>query len=152
MQTETRDIGGMAAAVVFIAVGAIALYDTAGYADIDSAVFPRTVASGLVLSSIGYLVYALLRGPRTLREGGGSTPRRVALVAVMLGSVLAMPWIGFLASGIIAFLCLILVAMHDPWTRQKMLLYPAVGIAIVAAFFVLFRYGLQVPLPEASLF
>ena len=152
MQTETRDTGGMAAAVVFILLGAIALYDTAGYADIDSAVFPRTVAIGLVLSSIGYLVYALVRGPRTLREKGGSTPRRVALVAAMLLSVIAMPWIGFLAAGVIAFLCLIVVAMHYPWTKQKMLLYPVVGIAIVGAFFVLFRYGLQVPLPEARLF
>lgn len=152
MQTETRDIGGMAAAVAFIVIGAIALYDTVGYADIDSAVFPRTVASGLVLSSIGYLIYALLRGPRTLREKGGSTPRRVALVAVMLLSVMAMPWIGFLVAGVIAFLCLILVAMHDPWTKQRMLVYPVVGIAIVGAFFVLFSYGLQVPLPKARLF
>jgi hypothetical protein len=152
MQTDTRDIGGMAAAVVFIAVGAIALYNTMGYADIDSAVFPRAVASGLVLSSLGYLIFALLRGPRTVREKGGSTLRRVSLVVVMLGSVIAMPWIGFLASGIIAFLCLIVVAMHDPWTTRNRVLYPVIGIAIVAGFFALFRYGLQVPLPEARLF
>ncbi|MGX1096175.1 tripartite tricarboxylate transporter TctB family protein [Amorphus sp. MBR-141] len=151
-QTNARDIGGMAAAAVFIVVGAIALYDTTTYADIDSAVFPRAVSIGLVLSSLGYLIYALLPGPRTLREKGGSTPRRVALVAVMLLSVIAMPWIGFLASGIIAFLCLIVVAMHDPWTPRNMLLYPVIGIVIVGGFFALFRYGLQVPLPEARLF
>lgn len=150
--TDKRDIGGIVAAAVLVLVGAIALYDTAGYADIDSAVFPRTVAIGLILSSIGYIVFAFVRGPRAERTNPGSTPRRIALVAAMLLSVIAMPWIGFVASGIIAFLCLILVSMHDPWTRQKAILYPIVGIAIVIGFFALFRYGLLVPLPQGRLF
>jgi len=150
--TESRDVGGVVAAFVLVVIGAIALYDTAGYADIDSAVFPRTVAIALILSSLGYIVYAFLRRPPAEERNPGSTPRRVALVAVMLLSVAAMPWIGFIASGIIAFLCLILVAMHDPWTRQRAILYPIVGIAIVLGFFALFRYGLLVPLPKGRLF
>lgn len=152
MQTDRRDIGGMVAAAILIAIGAVALYDTTTYSDIDSAVFPRTVAIALMLSAIGYIVYALVRGERTVRAPGGSYPRRIALVAGMLGAVVAMPWIGFVASGLVAFFCLTLVAMHDPWTPGRMILYPLVGVAIVLGFFALFRYGFLVPLPEGRLF
>ncbi|MDQ0313647.1 tripartite tricarboxylate transporter TctB family protein [Amorphus orientalis] len=150
--TEGRDVGGLVAAIVLVLIGAIALYDTTGYADMDSVVFPRTVAIALILSSLGYIVYAILRRPPAEAHNTGSTLRRVSLVAVMLVSVAAMPWIGFVASGIVAFLCLILVAMHDPWTWQKAIVYPLVGIAIVVGFFALFRYGLLVPLPKGRLF
>lgn len=152
MQTERRDIGGIIAALVLIGFGAVALYDTTTYSDVDSAVFPRTIAIALMLSAIGYIAYALVRGERTVRTPGGSYPRRIALVAVMLGSVAAMPWIGFVASGLAAFFCLTLVAMHDPWTRGRVVLYPLVGVAIVIGFFALFRYGFLVPLPEGRLF
>lgn len=151
-QTDRLDSRGVAAAAIFVLAGAVALWDTTGYSDVDSAVFPRTVAIGLIVFSVSYIVYAFIRRGRRVQPSGGSSARRVALVAVMLGAVAAMPWIGFILSGLAAFLCLTLAAMYDPWTRGRMVLYPLVGAVIVIGFFALFRYGFLVPLPEGRLF
>jgi hypothetical protein len=82
----------------------------------------------------------------------GSTTRRVLLVATMLLSCFAMPWLGFLVSGIITFGLLMLVAMYDQWSPQKRIIYPVVAVAIVLGFYTLFSKFLQVPLPTGVLF
>jgi len=150
---RSRDVAGSIAAAVFILIGAAAWWDTASMADPDSYVFPRTV----IVLMVGFSLLLILRN--LLRGGGrhhlsteGSWPRRLGLVAVMLGGASAMPLIGFLPAGIIVFLAIMLLAMYDPWQGARRLVFPLVGIAIVVAFFILFAEVLRVPLPVGSLF
>jgi putative tricarboxylic transport membrane protein len=149
----SRDLAGSIAAALFILIGAAAWWDTASMADPDSYVFPRTVIVLMVGFSLLLIVRNLLYG------GGqhhlsteGSWPRRIGLVAVMLGGASAMPLIGFLPAGIIVFLAIMMLAMYDPWQGARRLVFPLVGIAIVVAFFILFAEVLRVPLPVGSLF
>lgn len=138
---------------LFIVIAAVTLWDTTSYTDADSYVFPRTIAVVLIVFSLVLIVQWLL-GRQSLSEppAAGSTPRRIALVIAMLAATAAMPWIGFLVSGVLAFAAVLLIAMYDPWTRFRTIVYPVVGLVIVGGFYLLFREVLQVPLPVGSVF
>jgi hypothetical protein len=83
---------------------------------------------------------------------GASTPRRVALVAAMLISTALMPYLGFLISGVAAFAAIMLIAMYDPWTRYRKIVYPLVCVGVVVGFYTMFAKVLLVPLPAGLLF
>lgn len=148
------DLGGMICAVAFIVVGIFALYDTTTMADRDSYVFPRTIAIAMIVFSIMLIAWTLIRPgfSAVAAQQPGSIARRVGLVAAMLAGTAMMPYLGMLLSSIIAFGALMAVAMYDPWTRMRLIVFPIVGVAIVAGFYVLFAEALQVPLPIGSLF
>ncbi len=148
----SRDIGGMVVAAVFVLVGVLALWDTLDYADADSYVFPRTVAGSLIVFCIASIVWNLARPPDRVQRGPESTMRRVGLVIVLLVAALSMPYLGFLLSGLAAFMAIMLLAMYDPWTRARVFVYPLVGTAIVLGFYFLFNKVLLVPLPAGRLF
>lgn len=155
MSTENRtDIATPIFAALFIAVGALVLWDTTTYADADSYVFPRTVAIIMIGLCILLVLRWLLFGRRADLEEqpSGSFVRRVVLVLAMIGAALAMPYIGFLISGFLAFGIIMLAAMYDPWTPFRLVVYPLAGLAIVLGFYLLFSYTLQVPLPVGALF
>ncbi|PIW30870.1 MAG: hypothetical protein COW30_01235 [Rhodospirillales bacterium CG15_BIG_FIL_POST_REV_8_21_14_020_66_15] len=154
MPTEPRsDTGGAVVSAILIGVACLVIWDSMSYMDKDSAVFPRTFAGVLIVASAAYIVKWLLgRGEAGPGADTGSLPRRVLLVGIMLGGTMAMPWIGFIGAALPVFAALTLVAMYDPWTRFRVLVYPLIGIAIVLGFFYLFREVLQVPLPTGDLF
>ncbi|MCB2102557.1 MAG: tripartite tricarboxylate transporter TctB family protein [Rhodobacterales bacterium] len=146
-------------ALIFIALCGVAMWDTTNMADPDSYVFPRAVATALIVFSVMLILYSLLRpgrGGRDLEGGevqkGGNTPRRVALVGCMLGTAFLMPVLGFLPAGLLSFGALMLSAMYDPWTRFRLIVYPIAGVAIVAGFYLLFSKAFLVPLPEGIFF
>ncbi|MEO3429531.1 tripartite tricarboxylate transporter TctB family protein [Pelagibius sp. CAU 1746] len=148
-----RDAAGSLAAAVFILAGAVAWWDTTQMSDPDSYVFPRTVVVLMVAFSLLLILRNLLRGAGQRHSPvEGSQPRRLGLVAVMLGGALAMPLIGFLPTGMIVFLAIMMLAMYDPWKGARCVVFPVVGVAVVVAFFVLFAEVLRVPLPVGSLF
>ena len=70
----------------------------------------------------------------------------------MLASTALMPWLGFLISGLAAFISIMFIAMYDPWTRLRVFVYPLVCGAVVLGFYFLFAELLLVPLPVGSLF
>ncbi|MBT3360541.1 MAG: tripartite tricarboxylate transporter TctB family protein [Rhodospirillales bacterium] len=146
-----RDLGGMVVAAIFVLVGAIAIWDTTSMVDSDSYVFPRTVAIFLIGFSLFYIVWNFIKAP----EGGktaaqrGSTFRRIGLVVSMLGSAFMMPYTGFVIAGIFAFATIMVFAMYEQWTRQRLILYPIICLAVVSGFYLLFAKALLVPLPEA---
>ena len=149
-----RDTGGMVVSALFILVGVIAIWDTTSMVDADSYVYPRAVAIIMIVLAILFIVLNLLR-PATGEASAvnpGSTPRRVGLVAVMLGCAAAMPYTGFFIAGLGAFSAIMLIAMYDPWTRFRLIVYPIVCVAVVTGFYVLFKTALLVPLPEAPFF
>ena len=154
-----RDAGTAIVAALLVIFGAAAIADTSTYADFDSAVFPRTVASALILLSLAVLVRWLAQrmglvsvaSTETVADGGSWT-RRIALIVVMLAAALAMPWLGFLVTALVTFAALLVVAMHDPWTPARIVVYPLVGLAIVIGFYFLFAKLLMVPLPTGRWF
>ena len=141
-------------ACLFILGAFIALWDTTTMLDSDSYVFPRAVAIALIAFCLMLIVLNLLQpvtGKKQV-DTDASSVRRMALVAVMLISCVAMPWLGFLISGMATFLLLILISMYDEWTPGRKLIYPLVAVAIVAGFYTLFSKLLLVPLPVGLLF
>lgn len=158
MQIESKpgtgDIAGTLTAVVFILLACLALWDTTTMTDSDSYVFPRAIAAAMIVFCILLIAYNLTRG---VGDDAGtqadtsstvtSTPRRVGLVAAMLISSLAMPWSGFLLSGVFAFGAIMLFAMYDPWTPRRRILFPLSALAVVLGFYTLFSKVLLVPLP-----
>ena len=145
-----RDLGGMAVAAIFVLIGTIAIWDTTKMVDSDSYVFPRTVAIFLIGFSLFYIVWNFIKAPEGQKKAasGGSTPRRIGLVAAMLISAFMMPYTGFMIAGIFAFGTIMTFAMYEKWTRQRLLLYPIICVAVVSGFYLLFAKALLVPLPE----
>ncbi|MEH6627143.1 MAG: tripartite tricarboxylate transporter TctB family protein [Motiliproteus sp.] len=151
-----RDIGGMVCAALFILLGAACLYETTQMTDPDSYVFPRMVIGALMGLSLVLIITSLANpGAHVAEEEQSdscpSNPRRILLVVAMMGAALLMPFVGFLLSGLGAFIALMLLAQYDPWTKGKVWLYSLVAVAIVCGFYGTFSYLLNVPLPEGSL-
>ncbi|MEQ8824227.1 MAG: tripartite tricarboxylate transporter TctB family protein [Filomicrobium sp.] len=159
MTTDTkkasRDISSPIMAALFIAIGALVIWDTTFYTDADSYVFPRTIASVMIGLSLLLTIQWLLGWSPSAGDPGAtvdkSVPRRLMLVAAMIATALAMPYVGFLIAGMAAFVIIMLTAMYDPWTPYRLAVYPIAGIIIVVGFYLLFAQVLQVPLPEGKL-
>lgn len=139
--------GTVIIALMLIGVGVVTLFDTAGYTDIDSVVFPRAAAIMLIVTSSLVALVALLRGDDSPGFGAGLWWRRLLLVGAMLVAVLLMPWVSFLPAAALAFAGALLAAMHERWQWRRALLYGVSAVVILLGFYALFRFVLQVPLP-----
>ena len=140
-------LGSLIISAMFVLAGVITLYDTLSYTDRDSKVFPQTVAIILIVcASISFVA----RFIKPTNEGGfgqGIWWRRVLLIATMFLTCLAMPIVGFLPAGVIAFAGGLIAAMHDRWSLSNVLLYWGAGGIIMVLFYTLFKFVLHVPLP-----
>ncbi len=140
-------IGSLIVSGLFVLTGFVTLYDTTGYSDRDSQVFPQTVAIILIITAA---ISFLTRFLRPSDEGGFGTGiwwRRCLLIVTMFLACIAMPLVGFLPAGAIAFAGGLIAAMHDRWTGSTVLLYWGAGAVIMVFFFSLFKFVLHVPLP-----
>ena len=142
-----RSIGSLVISLAFVLIGVVVLYDTAGYSDVDSKIFPRAAAIALILSAGASCVMWMLRPAPVQGFGDGSWWRRVLLVGSMLVAALLMPRIGFLPAGVLVFAGGLVAGMEDRWSVRTLALYGACSLVIVTAFYALFKYGLYVPLP-----
>ncbi|MEP3279076.1 MAG: tripartite tricarboxylate transporter TctB family protein [Stappiaceae bacterium] len=141
------NIGSLVISALFVIAGIVTLYDTTGYSDIDSKVFPRTVAIVLIICATIAFITNFLKPTDTGGFGSGIWWRRITLVVTMLLACFAMPYVGFLPAGAIAFAGGLVAAMHDQWSMKTFLLYGGSGAVVMIAFFALFKYALLVPLP-----
>jgi len=153
---EQSDMGGIIVSVLMIIIGVIAIWDTTSMIDSDSYVFPRVVAGSMIGLSILFIVKQLV-APSIGRNDeagsvGGSYIRRACLVVAMVVCALLMPLIGFMLSGILAFMAIMMPAMYDKWTTKLMVIFPLVGVAIVGGFYLVFAELLLVPLPVGTIF
>ena len=139
--------GSLIASLFFIFAGVVTLYDTTKYTDVDSKVFPQAVAIILIICSAIALVTTLMKKSSEEGFGHGVWWRRVLLVITMLLTCFAMPYVGFLGASAIAFCGGLLAAMHESWSGKTAMLYGGIGIVVMTAFYLLFRYALHVPLP-----
>lgn len=148
-----RDVGGMSLAVVFIAVGLLALLDTSRMSMMGS-VFPRAISILLVLLSLALVVLSFLgrsvRAPEP--EPGAASRRRVALAAIFGVWVFAIPLVGFAVSSLLAFLSMMVLAEFDrqpgaAWARRGL-----VAVATVMVFWLLMSEVLLLRVPGGWLF
>lgn len=140
-------IGSLMVSALFVLVGVVTLYDTTTYTDRDSQVFPQAVAIILIITAAVSFITRFLQPTDDGGFGRGVWWRRVFLVAAMLLTCFVMPFVGFLAAGMITFAGGLIAAMHDKWTAKTALLYCGCGVAILVTFFALFKFVLHVPLP-----
>ena len=145
-----RDIPGLVGCLLIIAIGVAALVYSRDFSPLGS-VFPRTIAGVMIALSVWYVVLTLLGRTQRVAFGAGSAARRVALMLVMLGWAFSLNSVGFLVSSAVAFVALLIIANHDRWTARTVLIYGLVGAAILGTLYGLFRFALQVPLPDGAL-
>lgn len=141
-------IGSLLISAFFVFAGVITLWDTQKYTDIDSQVFPRTVAIVLVICALIAFITTMIKGDESEGFGQGTWWRRLLLVASLLVACALMPQIGFLWAGIVSFVGGLIAAMHDKWAVKAALIYGLSGLVIMSAFYALFKFVLLVPLPS----
>ncbi len=147
VNTKPNVMGSLCVSLLFVLVGAVTLFDTLSYSDVDSKVFPRAAAILLILASVVSIVLTLLKPVADEGFGSGAWWRRALLISAMLIACLLMPKLGFVTSSAVAFLGALLAAMHDQWTARTAFVYIVSGFIVVGGFYALFQFGLNVPLP-----
>ncbi|MBK0327854.1 tripartite tricarboxylate transporter permease [Rhodobacteraceae bacterium F11138] len=145
MIRDFTGIGAMATVAVVVIWQAASLNP-------EAAVFPRTIATGmLVLCGLAALETVLTR--RVVEDrSSGSALRRVS-VPVSLGiGVALVPVLGFAAAGIVMAIGLMLAAEHDRRSARSWAVLALGVAAVIFAFTLGFRDLLSVPLPRGMLF
>ncbi len=104
---------------------------------------PRMVGIGLVILSV-FLLWR--REPHERLPRGGEAVRVVATLAFALGYTLTLRPLGFLTATVIFLTAeMILIGLRRPLIVVVMAVSMSVGV------YVLFRYGLEVPLPATRI-
>jgi len=143
----TSDLGAVVISALLVIIGAVTLIDTADYLDTDSVVFPRAAAMMLIICAVSVAVISFMRGPVSGGFGSGQWWRRLLLVGSMIIACLLMPLVSFLPAVAVSFVGALLAATHHRISFARICAYGLASIVIVIGFYLLFRYGLQVPLP-----
>jgi len=155
MTKKNQNYGELVLPGLFILIAVIALWDTTNMMDSDSYVFPRAIAIAMIILNLLLIARKLLNltnDKEQTRTVGASTFRRVALIIGMLISCMIMPYLGFLLSGIITFIFLMIISMYDEWTIKNKIIYPSTALITVIGFYLLFSKILLVPLPTGVFF
>jgi hypothetical protein len=145
-----RDRAGIAGAAVFILVGILAIWHSGEFSALG-AVFPRTIAAAMIVFASVYIAQALLRPQAPPARPAGSRWRRSALIAVLLAWSFLFERIGFLATSVLAYAAILMIANYDRWTPRLALAYTAVGALVLGGLYAIFQFLLQVPLPRGLL-
>ncbi|MDX6751712.1 tripartite tricarboxylate transporter TctB family protein [Geminicoccaceae bacterium 1502E] len=144
------DLRGLAGAAACLLMAGWALWESQGFSQLG-AVFPRAVALAMILAAL-LLVLRLLRGREPASgPAGGSSRRRLGLLAVAALWVAALPVLGFVAASVAGFLATMAVASFEAWTGRRLLGRVILAVVVVLAFRLLFGELLNVPLPKGTM-
>ncbi|MEM1079418.1 MAG: tripartite tricarboxylate transporter permease [Pseudomonadota bacterium] len=139
----TRDLIAFA---VFGAVALVVIVQSAGL-NPDAAVFPRTIAMGMLALTGLAVVQLLLTRQVTEIPVVGTRTRMVAVPLLMLGAVALIPVLGFELAALLLGAALIIPAQHDAFTPKGWALLLAGVVGTILAVTLLFGQVLNVPLP-----
>jgi putative tricarboxylic transport membrane protein len=142
--TDVRGIG--ACALVMLLAGGV--FKAAADFEMLGAVFPRAVASLLMVLAGLYIVLALKRPSPPPERIEGSRGRRIAMFGVMLAWALLLEPLGFLTTSLACYAAALLIANYDRWTPRMAMNYAGVGLTILVGLYLLFSQVLAVPLPS----
>jgi putative tricarboxylic transport membrane protein len=143
---QGADRSGALGSVLAIALGAAAFWAARDYSTLG-AVFPRAVGVLLMALGVLYLVFVLRGRTRRAPPLQGSSLRRGAVAAIMLGWGFALDALGFLPSSALAMALLLVVAHHERWSARTAVLYGGAAGLVLIALYALFKQVLLVPLP-----
>lgn len=146
MSEPRADLPGAIGSALAIAVGGAAYWAARDYSPLG-AVFPRTVGVLMVALGALYLIFVALGRTRRAAAIQGSSFRRGAVAAVMLGWGFALGPLGFLPSSAAAMALLIAIAHHGRWTPRTAVLFGAAAALVLVGLYALFKHALLVPLP-----
>lgn len=149
-EAPRRNPGTIVLALVLALLGAWVWHAARGMS-VMASVFPFTIAAVLIASSLGSLVLELAR-PAPPEATGGSWPRRLLLIAVLLAWALLLPVLGFAVTSLAAFLLVALIGNHDPWTPARAAAVALAALVGIGGAWLLLTRVLQVPMPQALLF
>ncbi len=145
-----RDVPGIVGCAILVAIAVAAFYFAGDFTALGQ-VFPRTVSAAMILFAGLYIVMAVLRPgpPRPVERG--SAFRRAVLFGVMVAWALLLERVGFLATSVAAFTAILLAANYDRWTPRRAVGYALAGALVLGGLYAIFRFVLQVPLPQGML-
>lgn len=144
------DVRGIVASIVFILLGAAAIYTSRSF-DALGSVFPRTIGATMMVLAAFYIVVAGLGRGVPVEALDGSIWRRVGIFAILLIWSMLIEILGFLTASLLSYCAALLIANFDRWTPQRVITYAAVGSTIVAGLFLLFGQVLKVSFPTGML-
>jgi hypothetical protein len=150
IETPRRDIAGIAGSAFFIVIGVLAILGAREFSPLG-AVFPRTIAAAMIISALAYIALALLRPQAPAARAIGSRWRRGALIGVLLAWAFLFEHVGFLVTSMAAYAAILVIANYDRWTPRSAFVYTAVGAVVLGGLYAIFRFLLQVPLPQGLL-
>lgn len=148
--THATDVRGIGACVLVMLI-ALGVFRAAADFEMLGAVFPRAIASLLMVLAGLYIVLALKRPSPRPAPVEGSRWRRLAMFVVMLAWALLLEPLGFLTTSLACYAAALLIANYDRWTARMTLAYASVGLVILVGLYVLFSQILMVPLPRGAL-
>lgn len=144
--TQKRDNAGILVCLGVIAIGVLILGDSRQFTMLG-AVFPRTIATLMIVLSAIYVVMAWFRPNAQVAHAQGSSARRLGMYAVVLAWALAIAPVGFLTTSLVCYGLGLMVANYGAWTLRKVLVYFGSGATILICLYLLFKFVLHVPLP-----
>ncbi|WP_157958149.1 tripartite tricarboxylate transporter TctB family protein [Salinicola sp. CR57] len=113
-----------------------------------AAIFPRTISVLLLIFGCGLVVQAMRGRERVSPQAPGHWGRQLALVVIVLAWSLALKWLGFLGSSVLACMLLMGIAHFHAWSARRVVVYLVTLLLIIAGFYGLFAGLLNVPLPR----
>lgn len=151
-RTMTADRVNVAVGALTVAVTAV-FWSQRNYTTEYGGTFADPVILALGVLGLALLVMGLLR--RAVGHGTEAEERMpvrglLVAVAVLIGWVVALPYLGYLVGGIVFFVLMAVVMRKDRPTVRGVLLDTAVAVVVVGAFYLLFTEVLYVRLPETA--
>lgn len=154
MTPVTRDWPGFCVAIFFAGIGGYAVAQSLQMTPMG-AIFPRTIGAILIVLAAIQAGRCLFGkgGASALEEGtkGGSVARRIGVATIMIGWALLFPIVGFIVTGFVAVVTLMLVAEFDRLTTKALALRLVLAIAMVGLFYWLMVSVLYIPMPQSWL-
>lgn len=154
-QTPHRRPGELVFALMLVVFSAAAFWQAYGISGFsgktEPGVFPMIASGVMVISGLVVLVSAARRpGPTAQTPGFFAdvlTPRHMVLIGLVLGYVLLMPVLGFVASSALFLFC----AFQYLWRKNPLLMLALTGVTLTLIYLV-FREVFQVVLPQGTVF
>lgn len=148
----SRHVGELILLGVIILVTALALLETREYSPLGS-IFPIVIGSVLLLFCALAFLRSIRGKSRAVRGIGlASLPRVVVFIAIMVGWIAMLETAGFLLSGVVCFVLILLAANRDRLSLARVLAYLVAAVVMVFAFDYIFVDLLKVTLPRGTLF